>query len=125
MASTEGAPAAQWARGLQAEFSSVLPWQLHGLSLGSPTSQMRKPRPVEVEWLPRVMQIEINYLLMTIGPRRGREGVAYAKKQGDPDKELPQDIVLRTCAQPCAGAIGADKGPPSPAGARGGSGERH
>lgn len=79
MASTEGAPAAQWARGLQAEFSSVLPWQLHGLSLGSPTSQMRKLRPVEVGWLPRLMQIKINYLLMpirppvTLGPRRGRE----------------------------------------------------
>jgi len=44
------------------------------------------------------------------------EGVGLGQTR-DPGKKLHQDVVLLVCAQPCAGATGAAKGPPSlPAG---------
>lgn len=78
----------------------------------------------------QVSQIESSYAPMphlglpaSTGPRTGyeqvagggRRGKACAKSLGNPVKELCQDIVLPTCAHPCAGVIGADKDPPSPA----------
>lgn len=103
--------------------SALLIWQHCGLSLASPVSQMRKLRPVNLEWLPRSRRESRSLLTphsdlpLTVTPggavSRLAEGVGLGQTR-EPVKKLHQDVVLPPCTQPCAGASGAAKGPPSP-----------
>lgn len=109
--------------------SAVLLWQHCGFRLVSPSSQMRKLRPMELEWRPRsyressllpTLHSDLTLTMTSGGAVAGwRRGWAWARRSMN---TLHRDTVLPLGTQPHAAAAGAVAHPPG--GAPAGAGEK-